>query len=135
MQFECCGTVNFTDWQVADLSLHDDDGVPNNSSSSINNGVHGNGNWSLSVPDSCCIKLLDHDGCGWDVMNDAESRLNNIHNEARLLYLTIAVMFMFVAAQGAWYIFCTKLRASVSFSVCPSVCDSYSDSDMVTRQH
>jgi len=85
IQFECCGTTNFTDWRVTDIAPPNDDGVPSNSSSS-NSSVLSNGNWSLSVPDSCCIELVEHVGCGWRVMNDAESRLNNIHTEARLVY-------------------------------------------------
>ena len=88
-QFECCGVMNFTEWHDVDLPPPDDDGVLSNSSS--NSGVHGNGSWSLSVPDSCCIELLEHVGCGRDVMNEAESRLNNIHTEARLMYSTCMV--------------------------------------------
>jgi len=88
LQFECCGVLNFTDWHITDLSLNDDgddDGVPSNASSS--SGLHGNGSWSLSVPDSCCVELLEHAGCGWNVVDEAESRLNNIHTEARLIYM------------------------------------------------
>ena len=92
-QFECCGTTNFTDWHVTDLSqLNDDDGVASNDSSSSGGG-HGNGSWSLSVPDSCCVELLEQVGCGWSVMNEVESRLNNIHSEARLLCLTCSFFF------------------------------------------
>jgi len=86
-QFECCGTTNFTDWSVADLFPHDDHSVPSNSSSS-SSSVLGNGRWSLSVPDSCCVELLDHAGCGWSVIGKAGSRLNNINTEARLIYST-----------------------------------------------
>lgn len=82
-QFKCCGTINFTDWEVADLSPRDDDGVLSNSSSvRSSGGVHGNDeSWSLSVPDSCCMDILEDVGCGWGVMNKAESRLNKIHTE------------------------------------------------------
>ena len=82
--------MNFTDWGVADLLPHDDDdGVPSNSSSS--SGVHGNGSWSLSVPDSCCIEPLDHVGCGLSVMDEKESRLNNVHTEACIIPPTFIV--------------------------------------------
>ena len=101
LQFECCGTTNFTDWEVADLSSHDDDSVLGNSSSS-SDGVHGNGSWSLSVPDSCCMEVLEHAGCGRSVMTEVESRLNNIHIQARLLHSTCAGVFLrHVAVQSA----------------------------------
>jgi len=79
--------MNFTDWRITDLTqLDDNDGVASNSSSSSSlGGDHGNGSWSLSVPDSCCVELLEQAGCGWSVMNEMESRLNNIHTEARLV--------------------------------------------------
>ena len=79
--------MNFTDWHVTDLSQPDsDDGVARNGSSGGGGGddVHGNGVGSLSVPDSCCIELLEQVGCGWSVLNEVESRLNNIHTEARI---------------------------------------------------
>ena len=92
VQFKCCGTTNFTDWEVADLSPLDDDGVLSNSSSvRSSGGVHGNGSWSLSVPDSCCMDILEDFGCGWDVMNKAESRLNRIHTEARVLCVQLVL--------------------------------------------
>jgi len=76
--------MNFTDWQVAGLSARDN--TLSNSSGVRNNGrVHGNGNWSLWVPESCCVEVLrGEDSCGWDVLNGAESRLNHIQTEARL---------------------------------------------------
>jgi len=88
-QFECCGTTNFTDWKVADLFPQDDEnGVLSNGSSSII-GIHGNGSRSLSVPDSCCVDLLDHAGCGWRVVGKTKTRLNNIHTEARLIMIRV----------------------------------------------
>jgi len=89
VQFGCCGMTNFTDWGVANLVPFDEDSVASNSSSS-SSGVHGNGSWSLTVPDSCCVEVLEHPGCGWSVMSEAGSRLNNIHTEARPLLSSIS---------------------------------------------
>jgi len=82
VQFECCGTINFTDWKVARLTPPDDDDGDVSNGSSSSSSVHSNGSWLLSVPDSCCVDVLEQVGCGWAVITETESKLNSIHAEA-----------------------------------------------------
>jgi len=48
------------------------------------------------------MEVLEHAGCGRSVMTEVESRLNNIHIQARLLHSTCAGVFLrHVAVQSA----------------------------------
>jgi len=119
--------MNFTDWRITDVTqLDDNDGVASNSSSrSRSRGggdVHGNGSWSLSVPDSCCVDLLEQVGCGWSVMNEMESRLNNIHTEARLV------------CSAYYFLPRVAMQSAVYRKLSNSVCISYSDMFATNRK-